>query len=515
MPILTWIGKEKIVNHHQEVPYKVLDHAYTYDKSGLHKNDFISENKIIHGDNLEALKSLMPQYEGKINCIYIDPPYNTGNENWVYNDNVNDPRLVEWLGTVVGKDDDLSKHDKWLCMIYPRLKLLHKLLATEGAIFISIDDNELFNLKSICDEIFGSQNFISNIIWKRKRGRDNSAKWFSKAHEYLLVYSKNKASFKVNKLELDESTKKAYKNPDNDMRGDYRKLGCWARGNQSGVEYDFTSKDGQYFSKRMWLFSKENMQKMDIEDKLIFYKDNIYRKMFLYENNGKIPETLWDDVSNAANASDEIKKLFDKIIFNTSKPLPYIKQILQIATNKDSIILDSFAGSGTTGHAVMDLNRQDGGNRKYIMIEMEDYAESITAERMKKVIMGYGEGKKAVSGIDDSFSYYELGKPILINGNLNEELDIEQIKSYIYFMETKQYTVSTHEPYYLGTHLYTGYYLYYEKGSITTLDYTFLGKITKTEENYVIYADRCLLTEEELSNYHITFKKIPRDISKL
>ena len=162
MPTLEWIGKEKVVNHHLEVPYRVLERKYSFDENGQTEADNGSENKIIHGDNLEALKSLLPQYEGKVKCIYIDPPYNTGNEGWVYNDNVNDPHIKAWLNKTVGKEgEDLSRHDKWLCMMYPRLKLLQKLLADDGAIFISIDDNEQSNLRLICDEIFGSNNFAA------------------------------------------------------------------------------------------------------------------------------------------------------------------------------------------------------------------------------------------------------------------------------------------------------------------------------------------------------------------
>ena len=168
MPTLEWIGKDKVVNHHQEVPYRVLERQYSYDEAGQHAEDNGSENMIIHGDNLEALKALLPRYEGKVKCIYIDPPSNTGNEGWVYNDNVNDPKIKKWLGEVVGKEgEDLSRHDKWLCMMYPRLKLLQRLLAEDGVIFISIDDNELYNLKSICDEIFGLSCFVSNISWQR------------------------------------------------------------------------------------------------------------------------------------------------------------------------------------------------------------------------------------------------------------------------------------------------------------------------------------------------------------
>jgi adenine-specific DNA-methyltransferase len=289
--------------------------------------------------------------------IYIDPPYNTGKD-FVYPDNYKD-NLKNYLDITGQLDEEGNRlstnsdaggqfHTKWLNMMYPRLRLARNLLSEDGVIFISIDDNEVHNLRKVCDEVFGEGNFVATIIWKRKRGRDNSAKWFSKSHEFLLVFAKNKICFNTDFLELDEETKKAYKNPDNDKRGIYRMLAVWARGTQGGVEYDFTNKNGQYFSKRLWLFSKENLQKLDEQNKLIFKGDNIYRKLFINENKGKIPETIWENTSNAANASDEIKKLFYKIIFDTPKPIPYIEEILKIASNKNSIILDFFSGSGTT-----------------------------------------------------------------------------------------------------------------------------------------------------------------------
>src|SRR5690606_21212521 len=217
MPTLNWIGKDKVINHHQDVPYKVLEQQYTY-ANGSETNDFISENKIIHGDNLEALKSLLPQYEGKIKCIYIDPPYNTGNEGWVYNDNVNDPKIKKWLGQVVGKEsEDLSRHDKWLCMMYPRLKLLRKLLAEDGAIFISLDNNEVANLRLICDEIFGQSNFVDNVIWRSSDNSNNDAKQFSVDYNHTLVYSKS-AGWLSKKLNRNSQQASHYKNPDNDPK---------------------------------------------------------------------------------------------------------------------------------------------------------------------------------------------------------------------------------------------------------------------------------------------------------
>lgn len=201
MPTLTWIGKDKVVTHHKDVPYRVLTHKYGFNSANPEdKSETHSGNKIIHGDNLEALKSLLPEYEGKVQCVYIDPPYNTGKENWVYNDNVNDPKIQKWLGDVVGKEgEDLSRHDKWLCMMYPRLTLLKSLLKNTGAIFISIDDNEYSNLKSICDEIFGRQNYVKTFIWYTKGHTDNQDV-ITHVHEYILMYAKSIKDLIINQV---------------------------------------------------------------------------------------------------------------------------------------------------------------------------------------------------------------------------------------------------------------------------------------------------------------------------
>ena len=238
MPTLEWIGKDKVVNHHQEVPYRVLGRQYSYDEAGQHAEDNGSENMIIHGDNLEALKALLPRYEGKVKCIYIDPPYNTGNEGWVYNDNVNDPKIKRWLGEVVGKEgEDLSRHDKWLCMMYPRLKLLQRLLAEDGAIFISIDDVEFYNLRLICNEIFGDHNFIATIIWRKNYAPKGTAKHFSEDHDYILVYGKSAEQWIPHKMPRTEKQNKAYKNPDNDPRGLWRPNNLAARNFYSKGKY--------------------------------------------------------------------------------------------------------------------------------------------------------------------------------------------------------------------------------------------------------------------------------------
>ncbi len=526
MPTLHWIGKEKVVNHHQDVPYKILEHQYTYKDAKEHKSVPPSENKIIQGDNLEALKSLLPEYEGKIKCIYIDPPYNTGNEGWVYNDNVNHPKLKKWLGQVVGKEsEDLSRHDKWLCMMYPRLKLLHKLLAENGAIFISIDDNEQGNLRLLCDELFGASNFINNIIWEKNYSPRNDAKYFSASHDLILVYSKNKKKWKRNLAPRTEKQNKFYKYNDNDGRGKWRPDNVLVKSfSETGVfsiRNPNTGKDNFPPKGSCYRFNEEKSKELLIQNRFYFGKDGKGKpqlKRYLSEvNQGVVPQTLWkhEEVSHSQEGKKELNKIIEGNIFDTPKPYQLLNRILQISTNTNDLILDSFAGSGTTAHAVLNLNKEDGGNRKFILIEMEEYANTITAERVKRVIKGYGEGTKAVEGTGGDFSYYELGKPLFLDNQLlNEDVGLAKIEEYVWYSETKTPYITQEEQYLLGTKNDTAYYFFYQKDSVTTLDESFLRTLKTKAGQYIIYADNCLLDEKLMSKYHIIFKKIPRDISK-
>ncbi len=382
---LDFIGKNYAKKQAGERPTTVIvpDNDHNQKEENIN-----SKNLFFTGDNLEVLRHLQQNYANSVDFIYIDPPYNTGSDGFVYPDKFeySDDQLKDMFAL---NDDELKRlksiqgkatHSAWLTFMYPGLYLAKKVLKETGVIFVSIDDNEQANLKLLMDEVFGEGSFVEEIIWKRKRGRDNSAKWFSKSHEYAIVYARNKNKFNVNLLEIDEGTKKAYKNPDNDSRGAYRMLGTWARGTQGGVEYEFIDKQGQHFSKRKWLFSKENLQKLDDDNKLIIRGNNIYRKMFITENKGSVPESIWSDVSNTANASDEIKALFGNILFDTPKPTPYIKRLLKIGTGLDSTILDFFAGSSTTADAVMQLNAEDGGNRQYIMCTLPEPTFTVNSD---------------------------------------------------------------------------------------------------------------------------------------
>lgn len=519
MPTLHWIGKDKVINHHQDVPYRILEKQYTY-KDGQ-ESDAPSENKIIHGDNLEALKSLLSEYEGKVKCIYIDPPYNTGNEGWVYNDNNNDPKLKKWLGQVVGKEsEDLSRHDKWLCMMYPRLKLLHKLLAEDGAIFISIDDNEQANLRLVCDEIFGARNFIGNVIWQHTIQAKNDVKTISLQHNYTLIYGKE--LFQTGKIERTEEHNVAYSNPDNDINGDWRSGDYRSPNLRLNLKYDVTTPSGKILKspEKGWRWDKSSFDDKVIRGEIIFNEDEtkITRKIYLKNQTGRVPESIWfgNDVETTRDANRLLKSIFNsEIPFDTPKPVKLIERVIGLSSDKDSIILDSFAGSGTTAHAVLNLNKEDGGNRKFILIEMEDYANTITAERVKRVINGYGEGTKAVEGTGGDFSYYELGQPVFLeNEILNEEIGKEKIEEYVWFSETKLPYQSQEENYLLGTKDQTAYYFYYNTTGITTLDESFLRTLKTKASQYIIYADNCLLTKELMQKYNIIFKKIPRDITK-
>ncbi len=530
MPTLHWIGKDKVINHHHDVPFKTLEPVYRHqngEQTAVAPDGFQHEetgNKIIHGDNLEALKALLPEYEGRIKCIYIDPPYNTGNEGWVYNDNVNDPKIKKWLGQVVGKEaEDLTRHDKWLCMMYPRLKLLHKLLAEDGAIFISIDDNEQANLKLICDEIFGGGNFVGNIVWQKKYGPANDAKYFSQTHEYILCFSKNKNVWQPNLLKRDSLQLKAFKNVDNDIRGLWRASDLSAKTYSAATDYPIIGPYGDVFyppKSRSWIVSKQRFQELLDDNRITFGingKGRPMQKKFLSEvKDGITTQTWWDRAFGGDNkiAKYELKEIFPNNPFDTPKPTALINKILSISTDKNSIILDSFAGSGTTAHAVLNLNKQDGGNRKFILVEMEDYAESITSERVKRVIDGYG----TTEGTGGSFDYYELGLPMFdAQHHLNEEVGEEKIRSYIYYTETRQPLTrprSKESWYLLDTLSGTGYYFYYNKEGITTLDLDSLHIVTQPAEQYIIYADRCLLDKAYMMRNHIIFKKIPRDIKR-
>ncbi|MDE6337271.1 MAG: site-specific DNA-methyltransferase, partial [Muribaculaceae bacterium] len=430
MPSLNWIGKEKIITHHAEVPFRVLEHRYGFNSKFPDRTEPSGTgNRIIHGDNLAALKSLLPEYEGCIDCIYIDPPYNTGNEKWCYNDNVNDPHILRWLGDVVGAEgEDFTRHDKWLCMMYPRLVLLRQLLSDKGAIFISIDDNEVSRLRTICDDIFGTNCFKGDIIWHKTYSPRNDSKGIPTETDHILVYSKSK-DWQPNRLERDEEMDSKYTNPDNDIspwrnsdafgpnasthQGMVYAIqhpflgsliypyqnGCWRYSQDQMLqymsgwcEYELRELDDAVrraeicgvpvemvrpgvkaiMLKNTLEESREKAQKvLEIGPWPRFYFSNkgqggIRRKTYLTAVEGKLITTFWDytEVGHTDAATKELKAIFGgRSPFATPKPSSLVERIVQVATDEDSIVLDAFAGSGSTAHAVLSQNRKDKGNR--------------------------------------------------------------------------------------------------------------------------------------------------------
>lgn len=549
MPTLEWIGKEKVINHHQQVPYRVLEKKYTY-------NADQSDNMIIRGDNLEALKALLPKYEGKIKCIYIDPPYNTAkssekNKSWVYSDNVDDPRIQKWLNAVVGDEgEDFSRHDKWLCMMYPRLKLLYKLLDKDGVIFISIDDNECSSLRFICDEIFGRKSFVAQLIWRSDGNFDNQAK-IKNCHEYILCYIKNPDllglpngvdpnASTTSKIFKDEVRNTVVKNgPKNPMSRIVLPKGfpCAVdslvineRNNafpyyyqtatiMNGVLQNDVEVESGWASKNILLdFINSGFKPvLDTKGQSTVFEITKTGAIEMVKRRTSISHVLsvLSNLGSTQNMSNELASMGIK--FDFPKPTALIQFLLGFYCGDDAIVLDSFAGSGTTAHAVLNMNKAD-CNCKFILIEMMEYAESITASRVKHVIDGYGEGKTRVEGTGGSFTFYDLGEVMLLpDDNLNENVPTEKIREYVYYMDTKEplISVTNGNPYFLGNNRDTAYYFFYEKDAITTLDHEFLATIPERAESYIIYADLCTIPTEELAKYNITFKKIPRDIAKL
>jgi len=428
MPTLDWIGKKAVLNHHRQVPYRLL-----HDNPELSVGDPDSGNLLVQGDNLLALKALLPYYAGKVKCIYIDPPYNTGNENWVYNDAVNSPEMRTWLGKVVGAEaEDLSRHDKWLCMMYPRLSLLRDFLTEDGAIFVSISDHEVHSLRMLMDEVFGPRNFIAAIIWQKVYSPKNSAKHFSEDHDYIIVYAQNADVWRPNLVSRTSKQDKAYKNPDNDPRGPWKTSDLSARNYYSLGTYPVTCPSGRVIPNppkgRYYTVSPEAFAELNKDNRIWWGKKGDSKpqvKRFLSEvKQGVVPQTLWtyQEVGHTQEAKKELVAICDfedsASVFITPKPVRLLRRIIEIVTDKDSLVLDSFAGSGTTGHAVLDLNKTDGGSRRFILVEMDErICRSVTAQRLNRVIKGYTarkDGGKAaeVPDLGGGFRYCMLGGPL-------------------------------------------------------------------------------------------------------
>jgi len=575
VPELTWIGKSKIVRHDQEVPYKLLETPANQPAPPRNSDD--AENLIIKGDNLDALKALLPEYQGRITAIYIDPPYNTGKELWVYNDAVNDPQIQRWLGKAVGAQGvDLTRHDKWLCMMYPRLRLLWRLLAEDGVIFISIDDNEVSNLRLVCQEIFGAANELSTFIWETSGNKDNQDD-VTHVHEYVLSFCKRKSQFssarvvdpnvppgsKILRNFVENSVvKNGSKNPASEIElpvgfpvrvpelhlaahDRFHELASAVEDNGGWVKRDMKAIYDVSFPARRddmvaeggvlikpcrvftgWANANKLRQFIANDCKPLVTNDE--QTTFHLTKNGVVEyrkegrashyvQTVLRNFTSTELQKNALEKM--GLDFDYPKPVDLVQYLLSIADQDDAIILDSFAGSGTVGEAVLRMNAADGKNRQFILVEMGDYARSVTAQRVANVANGFEHGKHSSVGVGGTFTYKELGQPLLIDGDLNPAAPFGNVRQYIWFTETGQpypSEVPTHK-YFLGRNHGVGYFFYYSSDSATVLDLEFLRSITEDEkaEEYVVYADSCALSSEQRRKYHVTFRKIPRDITRL
>jgi len=537
MPALNWIGKEAVVNHDKQVPFHLLEEV-----PELSCGDIDKGNLIVEGDNLVALKALLPYYAGQVKCIYIDPPYNTGNENWIYNDAVNSPEMKTWLGKVVGgESEDLSRHDKWLCMMYPRLAILKQFLREDGAIFVSIDDNEVYSLRHIMNEIFGERNFIATIIWQKMDSPKNTAIHLSEDHDYILIYAKRADLWRPNKVPRTEAMIARYKNPDNDPRGPWLLSDLAARNFYAAGRYPITTPSGRVIdgppAGSYWRISKERFEELEKDGRIWWGRTGANRpgiKRFLSEvQEGVVPQTLWpwDDVGSTRHAKQELSELMatgaSQDLFITPKPSSLIERVLQIATKPGELVLDSFAGSGTTGHAVLKLNAANATAqpRRFILIEIEsEVACKITAERVTHVALGYENIKgQKINGLGGGFKYCRLDTPLFNeDGAISKGVNFADLAAHLYFVETGQPLPEAEKAGHstlLGVHNGVAIYLLFNGilgdkkvngGNVLTRPT--LASLPPYDGPKVIYGESNRLGIERMRRENITFKQIPYKI---
>lgn len=568
MPTLNWIGKEAVVNHHHQVPFHLLK-----DVPDLACGQPGDGNLIVQGDNLIALKALLPYYAGQVKCIYIDPPYNTGvderddegkRRGWIYSDNVNSPEIREWLNKVVGAEaEDLSRHDKWLCMMYPRLAVLRKFLREDGMIFASIDEVEAASLRLLFDEIFGVTNRVGAIVWKN--ATDNNPTNIAIEHEYVLCYAKNKerllrewksANLAVKEKLLKIGEEFVRKHPDPaERQKEYTK---WFRQNKDFLwpfdRYKYIDDGGIYTGSQSvhnpgkegyrydvlhpvtgkpcvqplmgYRFPKETLDDLLTQNRVLFGDDEskiIELKLYVKDYRAKLASLFELD---GRIGTYEIKELFpdDKRPFDFPKPTGLIEELLSFTTSGDDLILDSFAGSGTTGHAVLKLNRADSQRRRFILIEMKPaIAREIAAERVRRVAEGYKNAKgEKVEGLGGGFRYCELGEPLFDErGKIREMVSFGDLARHVYFTETGEPLPRervTKSPF-LGECRGVGIYLLYNGilddksangGNVLTR--AVLAKLPPFNGQKVIYCAGCLLGRDRLQAERIIIRQTPYEI---
>lgn len=503
MPVLHWINDDDARRAASQVPFHLLERKAVYGDSNQ-----AEKNLIVHGDNLVALKALLPFYKGKVKCIYIDPPYNTGSAFEHYDDNL--------------------EHSQWLSMIMPRLQLLKEFLSEDGSVWVSIDDAEEPYLKILMDEVFGRRNRVATIVWQKRYSRENREA-IGDSHEYVVCYAIKPESFKNsrNLLPLSEKQKKLYKNPDNDPRGPWQSVSLLAQGFRPNQMYQITGPDGSLHvppTGRCWATLENEVIRLQSENRLYFGADGKgvpRKKLFLNEARGIVPWTWWphEEVGHTDEAKKEILALFEKDLFDTPKPERLISRVLRIATNPGDLVLDSFLGSGTTAAVAHKMGRH------YIGIEMGEHAITHCVPRMKKVIEGeHGGISESVNWQGGGgFSFYELSAPVFDKyGAINPQVTFETLAAYVWQCETGFAGNPDKKPF-LGAKDGVGVYLLYngvlgdkrpESGNVLTpelLD----DLLTQYPHDgpTVIYAEAMIgIDELELREKRVAFKQIPYDI---
>ncbi|THD06658.1 site-specific DNA-methyltransferase [Rhodanobacter lindaniclasticus] len=569
MPVLNWIGKDAVVRHDAEVPFRLL-----HDVPELACGDADSGNLIVEGDNLLALKALLPHYGGQVKCIYIDPPYNTGNEGWVYNDNVNSPQMREWLGKVVGKEaEDLTRHDKWLCMMYPRLVLLKKFLRDDGAIFVSIDDNELTSLLALMREIFDAGNEVATIVWEK--GKKGDSKLVSITHEYIVVFARNKALLKERKVKW--RRKKAGVD---DVLQHYQALCAQHGTNHAAIRkqmmawyrampktdprkahkhYNWSDSRGLYFAADFagpddgresrprypiihpvtgkacampstgWRWEEETTKAALVENppRIHFGKDHTTipnRKSYLVEVDEEPLMSVFYKDGRAATL--EVEAMLGPGSFQFPKDSQVIADLVDTMTEPGDLVLDSFGGSGTTAHAVLRASEHLVAPLRFILVEMDsNVARTKTRERTRKAIEGYipqaGKKRLPVPGLGSGFRYATLGKPLFNeHGHINPEVRFAELARFVWFMETGA-PLASKKPAspLLGVHdgravymLYNGILKDKSAGGGNVLTSPLLDELPLHDGPRVVYGTRCLIKPERLRALRIVFKQLPYEL---
>lgn len=530
MPLLDWIGKKAVVDHYTKVPFHLLR-----ENEALSVNGAGTGNLLVHGDNLVALKALLPYYGGQVKCICIDPPYNTGEQSWAYNDSVNSPEMKNWLGKVVGKDmEDLTRHDKWLCMMYPRMQLLVQFLRPDGFLFVCLDDVEIARFRLMMEEILPPKNYITTLIWKSRRNLDNrSLHNVSSDHEYVVAFRMGDNAFRGQEKDMDK-----YSNPDNDPRGPWMSdnlVGLATKDRRPNLHYDLINPatgDVYPCHQKGWRYSQETMQQKIAEGRILWPASKSGRprhKKFANDLKSEFAGfSSFIDCGNTNEGTEEVSRIMGGEQFIFPKPRTLIQSLLQQTTSDDDLILDSFGGTGTTAHAVLAQNASDGGNRRFILVEMdENICKTVTKERLKRVISGYSyinntNKEVVVDGIEGGFQFCELGEPLFdSDGFINKAVSFKDLAHHIFFIATGEPLPANSDlttPL-IGKNNNVAVYLLYngilgdkseEGGNVLTREV--LAKLPKHDGHKVIYGNGNLLGSTRLHKEGITFRQIPYEV---